>query len=92
MVQATLEKNESNNEQSKHNMPFQNALSNSLKMGHKISEQAEHLWKEHVHHPLLTCVDSNNHAAFTVTHYHRQNVITQSAVRLTEDQGTRVRA
>ena len=70
MVQATLKKNERNNEQSKHNMPFQNALSNSLKLGHKISEQAEHLWKEHVPHPLLTVLDSNNLADFTVTHYH----------------------
>ena len=52
-------------------MPFQNALSNSLMLGHKISEQAEHLWKEHVPHPLLTFkLDSNNHATFTVTHYH----------------------
>ena len=73
-------------------MSFQNALSNSLKLGHKIPEQAEHLWKEHVHHPLLTCLDSHNHATFTVTHYHRQNVITQSAACLTADQGTRVRA
>ena len=35
-------------------MPFQNALSNSLKLGHKISEQAERLWIEQVPHPLLT--------------------------------------
>ena len=75
MVRATLKKkkkkkNEWNNEQSKHNMPFQNALSNSLKLGHKISEQAGHLWKEHVPHPLLTFLDSNNHADFTVTRYH----------------------
>ena len=51
-------------------MPFQNALSNSLKLGQKISEQAEHLWKEHVPPPLLTFLDSNNHADFTVTRYH----------------------
>ena len=53
MVQA-IRKNEWNNEESKLNMPFQNALSNSLQLGHKISEQAEHLWKEQVPHPLLT--------------------------------------
>ena len=71
MVQATLKKkNKWNNEQSKYNMPFQNVLSTSLKLGHKISEQAEHLWKEHILHPLLTFLDSNNHADFTVTHYH----------------------
>ena len=51
-------------------MPFQNALSNSLKFGHKISRQAELLWKEHVPHPLLTILDSNNYQDFTVTHYH----------------------
>ena len=62
--------NEWNNEESKHNMPFKNALLNSLKLGHKISEQAEDLCKEHVPHPLLTFLDSNKHAAFTVTHYH----------------------
>ena len=45
-------------------MPFQ-ILSIPFK-----SEQAEHLWKEHVPHPLLTFLDSNNHVAFTVTHYH----------------------
>ena len=38
-------------------MPFQNVLLNSLKLGHKISEQAEHLWKEHIPHPLLTFLD-----------------------------------
>ena len=69
MVQATLKKNEWNNEQSKHNMPFQNALSNSLKLEHKISEQTEHLWKKHVPHPLLNFLDSNNHADFTHYHY-----------------------
>ena len=51
-------------------MPFQNALSNSLKLGHKISEQAEHLWVEQVPHQLLTFLDSNNHAAPTITYYH----------------------
>ena len=51
-------------------MPFQNALSNSLKLGHKISEQAEHMWVEQVPHPLLTFLDSNNHAAPTIIYYH----------------------
>ena len=51
-------------------MPFQNAFSNSLKLGHKISEQAERLWIEQVSHPLLTFLDSNNLAALTMTHYH----------------------
>ena len=41
-------------------MPFQNALSNSLKLGHKISEQSEHLWIEQVPHQLLTFLDSIN--------------------------------
>ena len=73
MVQATLktnkQKNEWNNEQSKHSIPFQNVLSNSWTSGHKISEQAEHLWIEQVPYPLLTFLDSNNHAALTITHY-----------------------
>ena len=78
----TLKKNESNNKQSKHNMPFQNALSNSLKLGHKIleqAEQAEHLWKEHVHHPLLTFLDSNNHTDFTVTHYYCDSTVSSAS-------------
>ena len=50
-------------------MPFQNALSNSLKLGHKISEQAERLWIQQVPHPLLTFLDSNNLPALTITHY-----------------------
>ena len=44
--------------------------SNSLKLGHKISKQAEYLRKQQVPHSLLTFLDSNNHAGFTVTHYH----------------------
>ena len=60
-------------------MPFQNALSNSLKLGHKILEQAEHLWKEHVPHPLLTFLDSNNHTDFTVTHYHCDNTVSSAS-------------
>ena len=67
MIQATLKiTNEITNKAS---MPFQNALSNSLKLGHKISEQAERLWIEQVPHPLLTFLDSNNLASLTITHY-----------------------
>ena len=51
-------------------MSFLNALSNSLKLGHKISEQAERLWIEQVPHPLLTILDSNSLTALTITHYH----------------------
>ena len=44
-------------------------------MGHKISEQAKPLWKEQVPHPLLNFLDSNNHAAFTVTQAGLDNAV-----------------
>ena len=38
-------------------MQAQYAPSNSLKLGHKISEPAELLWQEQVPHPLLAFLD-----------------------------------